>query len=117
MAGKPGQVRRKPIETTVREKAWVTIRKYYPAGFTLRDLLVVIEEAKSSNLDRWIRAMRAHGYFSVVGRVVRGSHARYRLVRDETSHHPVVCSACGEPIMRVAVCAGAQGPEGGASDD
>lgn len=107
MAGQKGMIRARPVENCVRAKAWVTIRKYYAGGFTLRDLLVTIAEAKESNLDRWMRHMRIHGYFEIIGnegRVVRGSQTRYRLVRDESVSHPILCSRCGQPIARVTRC-------------
>lgn len=107
MAGRKGQIQRVAREGTARDKAWTTIRKYYSGGFTVLDLLRVIEEARESNLGKWLHALTRHGYLAVTARPVRGAtgRTRYRLAREGCKAGlPVVCDRCGRPVMGSLEC-------------
>lgn len=110
MAGKKGQIRRKATIKTERQRAWNSVRIYAKGGqaFGVGDL-VITSGAKRPNLHRWIPQLVRHGILRAVGgRVVRGTHAKYRLSRDTGPVHPLVCDRCGKPLSALA-CAPAGG--------
>lgn len=118
MSGRRGQIQRVVREGTVRDKAWVTVRKYLAGGFTIHDLLRTLPEAKESNLDKWIRALVRHGYLAPVSRGKLGSRERtsYRLVREgDTAALPLVCNRCGNPVMGKSECFNQPDPSSGAA--
>lgn len=103
MSGKPGQLQRHARRDVVRQKVWQAMRILIE--FTHADLMRCAS-AKEDNVRKYSHALAAHGYLRLAWDYRRGSRSSrvYRLIRNPGPEHPLVCAACGQPIMSTPNC-------------
>lgn len=101
MPGKPGQRRRAPDTTCLRQKMWQSMR--IMKRFSIPDILRTVPAATLSNVRKFFGRMESAGYIGRVGSYVSGRAGEYKsyaLLKDTGPVMPVLGFGQGTDVPK-----------------